>query len=558
MKGLSLPRWAPSWFPQLLAGAALLGAAVAMVSVEPDARARLHGWLMIGIGAALAFMAGHAVAQIVAARERVRTSSDLLETAPDATVVVDPEGRILGVNRPTEVLFGYDRAELLGRPVELLMPERYRARHALHRARFGAQGERRPMGGGRALHGRRRDGREFPVEISLVPIDSRRGRLVSAAIRDVSDRRAAEERFRALLESAPDAMVIVDGRAVIELVNAQAERLFGYERSFLIGEHIGLLVPELREPERIAATPQAPGPTAMGADRVMLARRRDGSEFPVELSASPIETEQGRLVSCAIRDATKRREIEAAQRTLAESLERRVNERTRELEERARELVRSNAELEEFAYVVSHDLKSPLRGISSLAEWLAEDSRDRLDQASRQNLDLLQARVRRMHQLIEGVLSFSRAVRGGATKELDSERIARAALELVDPDGKADFQIEGTLPVIQYDELQLTRVFQNLIGNALQHTSGPRAIVRVSAIRTPEGWEFRVRDNGPGVPPEHRERVFRMFQTLSARSESTGIGLAIVKKIVESAGGRVGVRDAPECGAEFFFTTRAP
>jgi signal transduction histidine kinase len=134
--------------------------------------------------------------------------------------------------------------------------------------------------------------------------------------------------------------------------------------------------------------------------------------------------------------------------------------------------------------------------------------------------------------------------------------VVREARDFVDPAGACDLRIEGVLPSIRYDEAQLTRVFQNLIGNALQHAGGAGASVAIACESAAQGWEFRVRDRGPGVPPEHRERIFRMFQRLSTDPNSTGIGLAIVKKIVESNGGAVGVRAAPEQGAEFFFTVR--
>ncbi|MEV0189571.1 PAS domain S-box protein [Kitasatospora purpeofusca] len=237
----------------------------------------------------------------------------LLEAAPDAMVIVDDAGRIRLVNAQTESLFGYRRAELLGQPVELLIPGRFRPQHAEHREAYAATRQVRPMGAGLQLHGLRRDGTEFPVEISLSPLETADGLLVSAAVRDVSDRKAADERFRGLLEAAPDAMVIVDDAGRIRLVNAQTESLFGYRRAELLGQPVELLIPGRFRPqhaehrEAYAATRQV---RPMGAGLQLHGLRRDGTEFPVEISLSPLETADGLLVSAAVRDVSDRKAAE--------------------------------------------------------------------------------------------------------------------------------------------------------------------------------------------------------------------------------------------------------
>jgi signal transduction histidine kinase len=223
------------------------------------------------------------------------------------------------------------------------------------------------------------------------------------------------------------------------------------------------------------------------------------------------------------------------------------------LERQADELARTNAALEEFAHVVSHDLKAPLRGISYLSKWIGEDCREILPEESRAHLALLEERTRRMGRLIDGVLAYSRAARRRSPERIDAEAVVAEVIDSLGPLDTASVRIEGELPTIRYDRTQLMQVFQNLIGNAVQHLGKPSGEVVVSCQERADAYEFVVRDDGVGIPESQRERIFRMFHTLDPSNETTGVGLCIVKKIVEGNGGVISVGSGDGTGASFRF-----
>ena len=250
----------------------------------------------------------------LALRESEQRFRLVVEAAPNAMVMIDQAGKIVMVNTQTERVFGYSRAEMVGQPVEMLVPERFRGHHPELRNTFFADPRPRPMGAGRDLYGLKKDGTEFPVEIGLNPIETDDGTMVLSAIVDITARKAAElalreseQRFRLVVEAAPNAMVMIDRAGKIVMVNTQAERVFGYSRAELVGQPVEMLVPERfrgHHPDLRKTFFADPRPRPMGAGRDLYGLKKDGSEFPVEIGLNPIETDEGIMVLSAIVDIT--------------------------------------------------------------------------------------------------------------------------------------------------------------------------------------------------------------------------------------------------------------
>jgi PAS domain S-box-containing protein len=365
------------------------------------------------------------------------------------------------------------------------------------------------------------------------------------------------DRFRDLLEAAPDAMVIVDRAGCIALVNTQTQQLFGYTREELLGKPVELLVPE---PYRAMHSRHRSGYFAdprrrpMGSGLQLSGRRKDGSEFPVEISLSPVETEDGTLVTAAVRDISERLRLEEARREVAERAA-----REEALTRHAEDLARSNADLEQFAYVASHDLQEPLRMVANFTELLAKRYRGRLDADADEFIGYVVDGVSRMHQLISDLLTYSRVgTRGSPLIPVDCNVVVdRVLQDLTVAVTEANAVVSyDPLPTVIGDETQLGQLFLNLIGNALKFRGAKPPLVHVTAAPNGTEWTFTVRDNGIGIAPEHGDRIFLIFQRLHTRAEypGTGIGLAVAKKIVERHGGRIWVESRPGEGSTFSFT----
>jgi signal transduction histidine kinase len=278
-----------------------------------------------------------------------------------------------------------------------------------------------------------------------------------------------------------------------------------------------------------------------------------GKERIIEVVVSDFENMRNSLedkVDALSKEIDIRRDTEHELRRVNEELETRVQERTANLEA-------ANRELRDFAYVVSHDLKAPLRGIARLAHWLAEDYGEHFDKEGHNMVTLLIGRVKRLDNLIDGILQYSRIGRTNTDeKPVDLNHLLPTVIESLSVPEHVRIIIEHELPIVQANATRLSQVFQNLLSNALKFLDKPQGVVTINCQHQIKSWMFRVTDNGPGIEERHQARIFNIFQTLTPRDqrESTGIGLAIVKKIVELYGGNVGVESTVGEGSTFWFT----
>ncbi len=360
--------------------------------------------------------------------------------------------------------------------------------------------------------------------------------------------RKAEQKFRSLLEAAPDAMIISSERGEINLVNSQAETLFGFPRQDLIGESIHLLVPDWSA---------GPG-DRVGVHRELTGKRADGSEFPAEMSVSPLQTEEGLLVTSAIRDITERRRRDDQIRELNARLEQRVAERTRELVLSNEALRQSNDDLNQFAYAASHDLQEPLRMIALYSQMLQMKYAGRMDHEADQFITFIVNGAHRMEILLRDLLAYSQAGSAeGPAGPVDCGTVVEKVLlnlQAAVEENEAEVRW-NSLPVVQAHEIRLIQLFQNLVGNAIKYRRPDAPRVAISAERRETEWMFSVEDNGIGIRPEYAQQVFGIFKRLHGHTyPGTGIGLAICQRIVERYGGRIWVESTPGCGSKFCFT----
>ncbi len=517
----------------------------------------------------------------------------ILDAALDPIIVMDAGGLVREFNPAAERTFGYPRAAVIGREMaSFIIPERFRDAHRNALAGVVRTGEGRLLGQRVELIGLRADGSEFPVELTIARTTGHGAPLFTGYLRDITvrarDDQALLDRTRlaslaadvgTTLTRAETLTEMLDGcaKAVVRRLDAAFARIWTLDAAgqvlelqasagmytHLDGPHgrvpvgkfkIGLIAAE-RAPH---LTNQVVGDSRVGDQQWA---KREGmvafAGYPLMIrdeiigvlamfSRRPLSDADfeglATVANGIALGVARQRGVEA------------LRDRADQLAGLAAQLERTNAELDQFAYVASHDLKAPLRGIANLSEWIEEDLGDRVPEASRQHLTLMRGRVHRMEALIDGMLAYSRAGRiRGAAELVDTRQLAQEVVELLGARPDVRIEIDTGLPTLLTERLPLQQVFLNLVGNAIKHNRSASPAIRIGGAPSPGGFVFEVADNGPGIAPEFHDRIWGIFQTLEARDkvEGTGIGLALVKKIVEGRGGRVWVVSEEGRGATF-------
>lgn len=466
--------------------------------------------------------------------------ADILSSTNDAIIVVDNDGEIVFANNKAEHLFAYETGEMVGQSVESLMPETFRKKHKAHRQRFAQAPRSRPLVSGLNLKALRKDGRVFDAEIALTPVQSGDQLLVSSTVRDITVDDSSEAYFRNILESAPDAMVIIDHYGKITVVNEQAERMFGYTREEMLGEEIELLLPDEVRTKHIshrAAFARDPHIRPMGTGMDLSGKRKDGTMFPVEISLSPVTSATGTFVSSVIRDVSARKQLEKALITAREEAE------------------RANKANSAFLAAASHDLRQPVQALSLLTGALRRTAKDAL---VLEMVESQQHSLTAMTNLLNSLLDISRLDAGAVEPEFEEFPIQRLVDRLSAEFSRQAMQKQLRFnsckcsTIVRSDPNMLSEIIQNLVSNAIQYTG--RGSVSLSCDERDGRLKLGITDTGIGIEGDQLEKIFQEFhqiKTPGQEKEGFGLGLAIVKRMGDLLDHEISVESVPGKGSTF-------
>jgi PAS domain S-box-containing protein len=475
-----------------------------------------------------------------------------------AMIMLDPEGYVLSWNAGAEQIKGYRAEEIIGKHFSVFYPkEEVKSGTPQRELEIAHQRGILDLQGWRL----RKDGSRFWGAVTLTALRDGDGKLVGFVkmTRDVTEARSTEQALQKsrnmlerLFETAPDAVVVIDSNGLIRKVNQQSEVLFGYMREEMIGQRIEYLMPERyhkRHRQHRRSYFADPRARKMGIGLELYGRNQDGREIPVDIMLNPIETSEGTWAFAVVRDITQQKQSDA-----------KISELNLALKSQVEQLAATNRELEAFSYSVSHDLRAPLRHIIGFVDLLNNKSTVALDEKSRHYLQVITDAAQKMGNLIDDLLAFSRMGRSEMMKTtVDFNQLVKDIVRDQAEEAK-DREIEwkiSPLPAVIGDSAMLRQVVFNLVANAIKFTRPrDRAVIEIGSLDQEDETHFYVRDNGVGFDAAYVNKLFGLFQRLHRPDEfeGTGVGLAIVQRIIMRHGGRVWAEGTLEGGATFWFT----
>lgn len=473
--------------------------------------------------------------------ESERTVRAILDSASDGIITINEDGIVEEFNDAASRIFGYKLEEVVGQNVDRLMPEPHRSQHDTYIRRFINTRESKIIGKGRELEGRTKSGDLFPMELSVSEIQTETRRMFTGIVRDITERKQAEDKLKdseafltLMMNSNPDFIFVKDENLNVVQANEPFTKVVGpieNPSSSRSESEVNVSREELRQFEQMDRTALADG-YSESFDNVHFKALGMRTLFTRRIRFHNRENDP--FILCISRDVTEREALIA------------------KLEE-------SNKELEDFAYVASHDLKAPLRVIDNISCWLEEDLDSVLDNDSREHMNLLRNRVQRMEKLLDDLLEYSRVGRkqGDAYVEmLSGDALMQDILLLLSPSAGFEISYNPEFKQIEVPRMPLQQILFNLINNAIKHHHRDRGKIEVTVKKMPHELLFKVTDDGPGIDPAYHEKIFDMFQTLKPRDEveGSGMGLAMVRKHLEIVGGTLNVESEKGHGCTFRFS----
>jgi two-component system, LuxR family, sensor kinase FixL len=496
-----------------------------------------------------------------ALKEGAEQLKAVVDTAVDGVILIDSHGIVRMFNPACEQLFGYRQDEVVGQNVKMLMPAPFHEEHDGYLENYHRSGERKIIGIGREVEGRRQDGTTFPMELSVGEARHKNEPLFVGIIRDVTKRRQADdeqnqfkealkegaEQLKAVVDTAVDGVILIDSHGIVRMFNPACEQVFGYRQDEVVGNNVKMLMPKPfhEEHDGYLENYQHSGERKIiGIGREVAGRRKDGATFSIELSVGEARHRNEPLFVGIIRDITKRRQAEDQRELLM------------------KRLTELDIERGHFAHVAAHDLGQSVRMVSSFCGLLSANYAAQLDERGREYITLMTSAAGAMRALLDDLVEHGRL-----DFEKETESWFDSNKSLKDVLASLSEAIETSHAVVTHDELpricatpiRFARLLQNLIGNAIKYVAlGVAPRIHVSGKATSDDWIFSVADNGIGINPQYHDRIFEPFKRLHNASQyaGTGMGLAICKKIVQGFGGHLWVDSAPKQGSKFFFSIK--